>query len=183
MTRVLFETCVSDPAPMLSLPVMLGDNESSHKFAAYDMAGPQDGLERWRSSLSVVRSVVRRSDNLPCVIKQIRKSNCRSLRAVKRVDREIRILKFLRHPGIIPLLDTWQSREHVLIVFKEYKVDLFGFMGLYKNGMCEEYVIQILRSAADAVQYMHQQGVYHLDIKPENLVSEPSRVAAVKHML
>jgi len=167
LTRVLFETCVSDPAPMLSLPVMLGDNESSHKFAAYDMA---DGLERWRSSLSVVRSVVRRSDKLPCVIKQIRKSNCRSLRAVKRVDREIRILKFLRHPGIIPLLDTWQSREHVLMVFKEYKVDLFGFMDPYKNGVCEEYVIQILRSAVDVVQYMHQQGVYHLDIKPENLL-------------
>ena len=117
------------------------------------------------------------------MIKQIRKSNCRSLRAVKRVDREIRILKFLRHPGIIPLLDTWQSREHVLMVFKEYKVDLFGFMDPYKNGVCEEYVIQILRSAADAVQYMHQQGVYHLDIKPENLVSEPSPVAVVKHML
>ena len=78
---------------------------------------------------------------------------------------------------------TYLTFKCLLMVFKEYEVDLYGFMDPYKNGVCEEYVIQILRSAADAVQYMHQQGVYHLDIKPENLVSEPSPVAVVKHML
>ena len=138
----MFETCVSDPAPMPSLPALLGNNATSCKFAAYGMVGAHDGVKKWRSSLSVVKSVVRQSDNLRCVIKMIRKSSCRSLHAVKRVDREIRILKRLQHghSGIIPILDYWQSSEHVLMVFKEYNSDLFRFSDSYKNGMPHEYV-------------------------------------------
>ena len=33
--------------------------------------------------------------------------------------------------------------------------------------------MQILYSSVDTLQYMHQQEIYHLDIKPENLVSGP----------
>eukprot|EP00620_Florenciella_sp_RCC1587_P019370 CAMPEP_0182559472 /NCGR_PEP_ID=MMETSP1324-20130603/2583_1 /TAXON_ID=236786 /ORGANISM="Florenciella sp., Strain RCC1587" /LENGTH=535 /DNA_ID=CAMNT_0024771737 /DNA_START=59 /DNA_END=1666 /DNA_ORIENTATION=+ len=170
LSKVLFEELV-EPTDMRfsSIPSMLSKSNAAVKQAQYGMNSHR-GRVIWKSALSVVRSEIRVRDNMPCVVKMIRKANCRKVNSVRNLNREISILKLLDHPTIVPMIDHWHEQDHVCMVFKLHKQDLFGLSNDYGNGMPEVYVIQILRSIADAVHYMHGQQVYHRDLKPENIL-------------
>ena len=54
----------------------------------------------------------------PCV--QIKKAACKNVCAAERVGREIQVLRVLDHRYIVPLLDTFQLRDTVCLVFESY---------------------------------------------------------------
>ena len=47
------------------------------------------------------------------------------------------------------------------MVFKLHEQDLFGLTDAYGQGMPERFTCQILRSMAEALDYIHSKGVYH----------------------
>jgi len=170
LTHVLFDQLVDRQASRFtSIPMMQPMDEAKRKHACYGMCHGDDRVI-WKSALSEVRSVTRQSDEMPCVVKMVKKGNIRKLSVARNLNREIMILRKLDHPSIVPMLDTWHERDFVCMVFRRYSQDLFGLSNDYGNGMPENYVVQILLSTAGALQYMHEQGVYHRDLKPENIL-------------
>ena len=47
------------------------------------------------------------------------------------------ILKTMKHPFIIPLIDAWHEPEFVCMAFKLYRQDLFELANDYGHGMPE----------------------------------------------
>jgi len=148
---------------------MLSKGDAHLKQVQYGLDS-DNGCVIWKSALSVVRSQTRRSDRMPCVVKMIRKANCRKINSVRNLNREITILEKLDHPSIVPMIDHWHEQDYVCMVFQLHQQDLFGLSNGYGNGMPDNYVIQILQSTAEALHYMHRQQVFHRDLKPENIL-------------
>ncbi|KAJ4298534.1 serine/threonine-protein kinase gin4 [Collariella sp. IMI 366227] len=86
------------------------------------------------------------------------------------IEREVAILKLIRHPNIIELLDIWENRAEIYMV-TEYveKGDLFEFIN-WNGPLNEEEAIFYFRQIMTALEYCHSFNICHRDLKPENIL-------------
>ena len=89
--------------------------------------------------------------------------------------REIRILGRLRHPNILPLLDSGEGGGSLYYVSPyiagsslQSRLDRIGPLPL-------DEVVRIARDVAAALDHAHQHDVIHRDIKPGNVLLAPDR--------
>lgn len=84
--------------------------------------------------------------------------------------REISILKLLRHPHIARLYEVMESKTKIYLV-TEYASRGEIFDHLVANGrMKEEEAARVFAQIVSAVDYCHQKGVVHRDLKAENVL-------------
>lgn len=89
---------------------------------------------------------------------------------VEQIKREITILKQIRHPHIVNLLEVMSSRDKIFMVM-ELVTGGELFDKIVAEGPMKEHVARrVFSQLLDAVAYCHQQGVYHRDLKPENVL-------------
>eukprot|EP00579_Thalassiosira_antarctica_P001991 CAMPEP_0201866530 /NCGR_PEP_ID=MMETSP0902-20130614/1084_1 /ASSEMBLY_ACC=CAM_ASM_000551 /TAXON_ID=420261 /ORGANISM="Thalassiosira antarctica, Strain CCMP982" /LENGTH=748 /DNA_ID=CAMNT_0048391519 /DNA_START=56 /DNA_END=2302 /DNA_ORIENTATION=- len=85
---------------------------------------------------------------------------------------EVSILKSLRHKHIVPLLDFFETPECFYLVMR--KCD--GGDVLDRVASIEQYsekdACQLSLGLLQAVQFMHERGIAHRDLKPQNLLLE-----------
>lgn len=83
---------------------------------------------------------------------------------------EIGVLRKLRHPNIVRLIEIFDNPTQVCLVMELVTGgELFDRIlekGQYTEKDASEVVSQIL----DAVSYLHDAGIVHRDLKPENLL-------------
>ncbi len=88
---------------------------------------------------------------------------------MKRLQREVRILRKLSHPHILPLLDDGISGPyHYLVMPYMQRGNLRERLARGKMTLEEAGII--LHQVTDALEYAHQQGIIHRDIKPSNIL-------------
>src|SRR5947207_6987945 len=114
---------------------------------------------------------------------------------------EIEILKGLHHPHIVALIDCHESASHIHLVM-EYcalgdlslfikKRDTLGahrftrdMIAKYPNplsgGLNEVIVRHFLKQLASALQFLRARDLIHRDVKPQNLLLNPSPLAYAK---
>jgi len=86
--------------------------------------------------------------------------------------REVEILRTLQHPNIIRLEDVFET-EDTLHVVTELATggELFDFLTSHPNSVLTEAAVShLIRQCISAVAYMHEHGVFHRDIKLENIL-------------
>ncbi len=89
---------------------------------------------------------------------------------------EIQIMRALRHPHILPLLDAGQWRGYEYLVMPYIAGGTLQDR-LEQGRLTLEEVGFVLERVCDAVQYMHEAGIVHCDIKPANvLIDEQSHI-------
>lgn len=86
------------------------------------------------------------------------------------LENEIKVLRRLRHPNIVQLLETFEDKHHVYLV-----MDLVTGGELFdrivaKGSYTEKDASHLIKQVLEAVNYMHENGVVHRDLKPENLL-------------
>ncbi|KAF4693472.1 Cyclin-dependent kinase catalytic subunit [Perkinsus olseni] len=83
--------------------------------------------------------------------------------------REVSLLKELRHPNIVKLLDVFCSQKKLYLIFEFVDLDLKKHMkqvgGLTKDKV-QSFAYQLLLGT----NYCHEYRVIHRDLKPQNLL-------------
>ncbi|NXJ88363.1 CDK3 kinase, partial [Corythaixoides concolor] len=85
--------------------------------------------------------------------------------------REISLLRELKHPNIVRLLDVIYSRKKLYLVFEYMNQDLKKYMDSTQPrelplSLVKNYLFQLLQG----VSFCHSHRVIHRDLKPQNLL-------------
>ncbi|EOB08184.1 Cell division protein kinase 3, partial [Anas platyrhynchos] len=85
--------------------------------------------------------------------------------------REISLLKELKHPNIVRLLDVVHSQKKLYLVFEYLNQDLKKYIDSSQTGefplsLVKNYLFQLLQG----VSFCHSHRVIHRDLKPQNLL-------------
>lgn len=114
--------------------------------------------------------------------KIISKRDMKKKHLLKMIYNEIRILSSIDHPNIIKILDTFEIQnkydEDFIVIIEEY----------CKNGNIIHYInergfknhdekIKIASELVDALQYLHEKGIAHCDVKPDNVLIDDNHSA------
>uniref|UniRef100_A0A8C5EV46 Serine/threonine-protein kinase n=1 Tax=Gouania willdenowi TaxID=441366 RepID=A0A8C5EV46_GOUWI len=81
--------------------------------------------------------------------------------------------------GVIGLLDVYDLEEEVLIVMErpEKSMDIFDFVKERDGQISESEAKSILKQVVDAALLMHNNGIFHRDIKGENVLVSPEETS------
>ncbi|CDY49727.1 BnaA10g11570D [Brassica napus] len=85
------------------------------------------------------------------------------------VKREIRTMKLLNHPNIVQIHEVIGTKTKICIVM-EYVAGGQLSDKLERHRMKESDARKLFHQLIDAVDYCHNRGVYHRDLKPQNLL-------------
>ncbi|EST09166.1 Protein kinase domain protein [Kalmanozyma brasiliensis GHG001] len=92
-----------------------------------------------------------------------------------KVEREIQVLKDVRHPNIVRLYEVIESDRYIGIVL-EYASggELFDHILAHKY-LKEEHACRLFAQLISGVSYLHQKNIVHRDLKLENLLLDRNR--------
>lgn len=86
---------------------------------------------------------------------------------------EIKSLTKLKHPNIIKLIEVIRSNDELFCVFEFAQQTLYSLYLSYKEqgqSLPEPLIKSFLFQTAQGLAYMHKNGFFHRDMKPENLL-------------
>ncbi|KAN0065466.1 hypothetical protein ACQY0O_001302 [Thecaphora frezii] len=94
---------------------------------------------------------------------------------MSKVEREIQVLKDVRHPNIVRLYEVIESDRYIGIVL-EYASggELFDHILAHKY-LKEEHACRLFAQLISGVSYLHRKKIVHRDLKLENLLLDRNR--------
>lgn len=84
--------------------------------------------------------------------------------------REISLLKELKHPNIVHLLEVVVSAKKLYLIFEFLNQDLKRFTERLKGDFPMPLVKQYLHQLLKGLHYCHSRRILHRDLKPQNLL-------------
>lgn len=102
-------------------------------------------------------------------IKVISKEQVRKAGMMEQIEREISVMRLVRHPNVVELKEVMATRGKIYFVMEHVKGgELFAKVA--KGKLKEEYARKYFQQLISAIDYCHSRGVSHRDLKPENLL-------------
>ena len=89
--------------------------------------------------------------------------------AVGRFRQEAQVLARLQHPHILPIFDFGESDDYLYIAMPLVRTGTLA-VRLRRGPLAPEKAGRIVSQLADALDYAHEQGLVHRDIKPGNVL-------------
>ncbi|XP_061104967.1 serine/threonine-protein kinase 36 isoform X2 [Conger conger] len=93
----------------------------------------------------------------------------RSEKELRSLKREIDIMRGLRHPNIVLLLDSFETEREVVVVTEYAEGELFQILEDDGN-LPETQVREIACQLVSALYYLHSHRILHRDMKPQNIL-------------
>ncbi|KAJ1484065.1 kinase-like domain-containing protein [Baffinella frigidus] len=129
---------------------------------------------------AVVKAATCKKTGQQVAVKVIDKSRCK-IEDQAKLHREIDILKKIRHPNCIQLLEVFETAKYIEIVTEKVTGgELFDRI-VVKDHFNETEAAKVFVQIIKAIDYLHSIGVVHRDLKPENvLFASPAEDSPVK---
>lgn len=103
--------------------------------------------------------------------------------ALRLFHRELRIVASFNHACIVPLYDFGEQDEYLFLVMPLFAGSLATWRQQQQKRLTPKEVAALVKQAAQALHYAHDQGVLHLDVKPANFLLRPTTGTAVPDLL
>ncbi|HSR43089.1 MAG TPA: serine/threonine-protein kinase, partial [Longimicrobiales bacterium] len=94
---------------------------------------------------------------------------------VERFQREIRTTAGLNHPHILPLFDSGEAAGRLFYVMPMVEGDSLDDLLLREGTLSTPDAVELVSAVAEALQYAHDRGVVHRDVKPANILMHLGR--------
>uniref|UniRef100_A0A8C8SS89 Myosin light chain kinase, smooth muscle n=1 Tax=Pelusios castaneus TaxID=367368 RepID=A0A8C8SS89_9SAUR len=97
------------------------------------------------------------------------------------IRQEIGIMNCLHHPKLVQCVDAFEEKANIVMV-----LEIVSGGELFERIIDEDFelteieCIKYMRQISDGVQYIHKQGIVHLDLKPENIMCVNKTGARIK---
>lgn len=88
---------------------------------------------------------------------------------VERFEREARLTASLDHPNIVPIYDVGRHEGRPFIVMKLLQGDTLAGVLRNKGGFTSDETLKLMKQLAAGLDYIHQKGFIHRDIKAGNI--------------
>ncbi len=90
-----------------------------------------------------------------------------------RFRREARTMAFLRHPSVARVYDLYEDEQAPWVVLEYVPGQSLKDLVRQKGPLPLEDIAEILEHVADALGHLHERGMVHLDVKPQNVIQTP----------
>ena len=92
-----------------------------------------------------------------------------------RIEREIKILKTLRHPNIVHLYSIIQNESNIYLIMEYIPgKELFDYI-VFKHRLQEMEACKFYQQILSGVEYLYKLGIVHRDLKPENMILDSKK--------
>jgi serine/threonine protein kinase len=81
-----------------------------------------------------------------------------------------RVLRQFRHPSIVRIYDGWEENNTVYVAMEHLRGHTLQEIVEEDGPFPEAVALSIIKSLGEALESIHQLGLLHLDIKPENVM-------------
>ena len=96
---------------------------------------------------------------------------------IKRFQREAKVASSLKHKYIVPVVDYGEHDDQIYIAMRYMVGDSLADLFIEPRPVKMKGIIRILGEVASALDYAHQQGVIHRDLKLQNILLDEERHA------
>ena len=108
-------------------------------------------------------------------IKILDKAKMKDENDFQRVQKEISILKKLKHKNIVQMYEIIQTRNNLCLILDYAEGgELFEYISK-KTKLTEIESCKLFQDIINGLDYLHQQNIAHRDLKPENLLLDYSK--------
>ena len=123
-----------------------------------------------KGTFSVVKLGENKKTKEKVAIKILQKNKITSKDDLIRIDREIEILKRLKHPNVIKIyrIEEDQKNYYIIMEFCE-NGELFNRI-VRKQHLTEDEASLFYYQLINGLEYIHKNNIVHRDLKPENLL-------------
>ncbi|XP_045405408.1 cyclin-dependent kinase-like 4 isoform X4 [Lemur catta] len=84
--------------------------------------------------------------------------------------REIRMLKQLKHPNLVNLIEVFRRKRKMHLVFEYCDHTLLNELERSPNGVADGVIKSVLWQTLQALNFCHKHNCIHRDVKPENIL-------------
>lgn len=137
-----------------------------HRIGAYELIA-----EISRGGMGIVYKAKRKDFKRTVALKMLLDEKRSSETEIKRFKHEAESIARLSHPGIVAIYDLSESEGmyYFAMEFVEGQ-SLEEMLERRKPSISES--LEIVKTLARALHYAHEQGIYHRDVKPSNILIE-----------
>lgn len=96
----------------------------------------------------------------------------KSVNFIRRFEIEAQIIARLEHPHIVPIYDFWREPDQAFIVMRWLEGgSIRNLFSRQPNLRFEKHIVSnLIRHVGSALSFVHQHGIVHRDIKPDNIL-------------
>ncbi|CAH6722267.1 serine/threonine-protein kinase Atg1p [[Candida] jaroonii] len=154
------------------------------------------GKEIGKGSFATVYKCVNVKTNQQVAIKSVVRSKLKSKKLIENLEIEVSILKNMKHPHIVGLLDYDQTASHFHLVMDYCSMGDLSYFIRKRNqlvkthpvissllerypspegshGLNQVLVVHFLKQLCSALEFLRSKSLIHRDIKPQNLLLCP----------